>query len=166
MSLVDIGGARAQLVAPHATDTDGYLLAVQPFLADATGLGVDAARGNSEATLLASAARSASNYTAEQSNVNARGVLLALNISAHGGGAGIRPYVYAVDPISGGQAQMWVGSYQTTSGLKLFLMCPGASTAGGLAGVVGQALPRRWKVLIEHGDAASHTYSLAACLIV
>lgn len=147
-------------------------LLVGSFPLSYNGATWDMQRGNTEGTLLASAARTATTVSAVQTNHNARGVLIHLNITEASGLGGLRVHIESVDPVSGGFA--WLNPNPTAitaTGLYLYEVSPGGSTAGAAgAGIVNQrtagSVPRFWRVNVEHGDVTSYTYSLGYSLIL
>jgi hypothetical protein len=130
---------------------------------------VQADCGNQNLVLLASAARTATTASAAQTNSNARGFLLFLDVTTASGTGGLQIQPQVQDPISGN----WV-SYSgssaavTATGEYLYVLYP--STFSGLSSSVKTScsapLPPTWRVQIIAGDSSSYTYSLAAALIL
>jgi len=129
----------------------------------------DRQRGNVEGTLFASAARTATVFSSAQTNHNARGVLVMVDVTSAGTG-NLTPSIRAIDPISGNTYVLLSGGPITASGRWGFLVYPGAPTvafgASGTVQSVGHALPRTWFVSIIPGDGSSWTYSIAFSTIV
>lgn len=129
----------------------------------------DRLRGNVEGTLLASAARTANALSPTQTNHNARGVLVMVDVTLAGTG-NLTPSIRAIDPISSNTYVLLSGGPITASGRWGFLVYPGAPTvafgASGTVQSVGHALPRTWYVSIISGDGSSWTYSIAFSTIV
>lgn len=130
----------------------------------------DRERGNTEGVLLASAARTAAAQSSIQTNYNARGVLLTLNVTAASGTGGLTVCIYGVDPIgSGGDPNLLRASVPvTTTGRKAYLLYPGngSDTTFDLVLTKNGALPRSWFALVLADDASSYTYSLGYSMIV
>jgi hypothetical protein len=131
----------------------------------------DRERGNIEGTLLASAARTTST-SAGQTNYNARGVTVFLNITAASGTGGLKVRVLSVDPVSSAIVLHFEATTGiTATGIYGYEMYPGATTAG-TAGpsLINQrtsgVLPRIWLASVNVSDASSYTYSLGYSLIL
>jgi hypothetical protein len=122
---------------------------------------------NQDLTLLASAARTATTNTADQTNVNGRGLAIYLAITAASGTGGLTPVIQGKDPVSGNYFTLaTMGSAVTTTGNKSYMFYPGAASAGSLQNGVQQVLPRTWRVQVTAGDGTSYTYSLGCSVIV
>jgi hypothetical protein len=128
-------------------------------------------RNNTEGTLLASAARTASATSPQQTNHNAKGVIVFLDVTAVSGTGGLTVIIHGTDPTSGKQIDLLISNSITTLGRYAFELYPGSST-GGTAGNakvntrVAGSLPRKWDVLIYNSDGTSYTYSTGYSLIV
>ena len=159
-----LGNADGQAVV---TNSPGFLTTARTSLFN--GATWDRQRGNTEGTLLASAARTANALSPTQTNHNARGVLVMVDVTLAGTG-NLTPSIRAIDPISGNTYVLLSGGPITASGRWGFLVYPGAPTvafgASGTVQSVGHALPRTWYVSIISGDGSSWTYSIAFSTIV
>jgi hypothetical protein len=122
----------------------------------------DRQRNNTEGTLQASAARTATTASANQTNHNGTRCRLILRVSSAGTGSlvlrlqGVTPMGYATN-LAESAAITAVGTYSIELG-------PGSSTAGSttdgyVARTAGFA-PRTWRGMVVHSDASSWTYSL------
>jgi hypothetical protein len=136
------------------------------------GTTFDFQHANTEGTLLASAARTATTTSANQTNHNARGVLVTLNVTVAGTG-GLTVRVWALDPISGSQIALDGNAPAaiTATGRYAFMLYPGiveATKTG--SGFIQQtrsiAVPRTWFAQVAHADGSSWTYSLSYQYIV
>src|SRR5487761_1056201 len=141
---------------------DGQEAAVQPaVLYDLNGQPL---LGNTEGTLLAGAARTATTHSPNQTNYNARGVTLFLNVTSApgspGSGSGLYAQLWLVDPVSGlaSVATSFGASKQTTTGLYVYQYYPAGVTAG--VGNSNGVLTRTWYVAVVHGNSDSYTYTL------
>jgi len=122
---------------------------------------------NQDMTLLASAARTATTNSAPQTNQNARGVLVYLNVTAASGTGGLRLAVQAQDPVSGNYINInLLPTAVTATGLTAYLIYPGSSQAGNLTQATAALLPRSWRVQVTANDSSSYTYSVGASLIL
>jgi len=130
-------------------------------------------RNNTEVTVLPSATRTASGSSSDQTNYNAKGVLIWLRISAVSGtfaaGEGLTLYVLAKDRTSGYYLRISpiIGPY-TTVGSRHIVIYPGVTDIEGL--FVGEndiPLPRTWKVYYGiSGTNPSFTFSVGASYVV
>lgn len=122
-------------------------------------------QSNFEATLLASAARTATTATTDQINRNSGRLNLFLNVSAAGAPPpSITLNLEVKDPVSGGYFTVWTSVAIATTGLRAYHFGDGAS--GGLWTDVEpfSLAARTWRVNVAHGNANSITYSLAAAV--
>ena len=121
---------------------------------------------NSESELLASAARTADTSTPEQVNSAYKGVLLLLRITAVSGTGGL---ILRLETREEGGSTWAVMSNNytaiTATGLHVFVMYPGGSSAPAGAVAFSGVLPYRWRVRVQHSDGSSYTYSLRAVLL-
>lgn len=134
----------------------------------------DRQRGNTEGTLLPSATRTTSLTSAVQTNHNARGVHLFLNVTANPGGAetlyvGIRAH-NAVLGVSGAYMVTFLIP-AATNGMFELQMYPGDVNIGFASGAIWGsfkpgALPRSWVAGVGHSAGGNWTYSLDYSLIV
>lgn len=128
-------------------------------------------RLNTEGTLLASAARTASTRTSTQTNYNAKSVIIYLDVTAVGASGGLILKVEGVDPTTGKTFNLNVDpAIITVIGKYAYVVGLGASGGGGAAQDVKQttplSLPRSWDVFVYHADATSYTYSVGYSLIL
>ena len=134
------------------------------------GTSWDRQRNNlEEITLLASAERTSSTVTPTQTNYNARGVMLVLDVSAITDTPSIQAVVQVIDTLSGDYEAILRGGNVTTVSLNSYVVYPGGiSTAGGgdVVMVAILPLPRKWRVTVSHSDADPITYSLSAHYIL
>jgi len=122
-----------------------------------------------EVTLLASAARTTTTVSPTQTNYNARGVMLVLDVSAITDTPSIQVVVQVIDAVSNDYEAILRGGAVTTVSLNSYVIYPGGiSTAGGgdVVLVAILPLPRAWRVTVTHADADPITYSLTAHYIL
>lgn len=127
----------------------------------------DRARNNTEGTLLASAARTATVSSADQTNHNARGVIVYVNVTAVTATPSVVFTIEGKDPVGGAYKALLTATAITDvtgMGLYAFVVYPGATASAGLQSSL--PLPRTWRVTATHGDADSITYSCAYALIL
>lgn len=129
----------------------------------------DRQRGNVERTLLVSAVRNSTTASPDQTNHNARGVIIFLDVTASGGGAGITLRIQGKEP-QGSASYFTLNAPPAAivaNGVTAYILYPGAlNAAGDVAQVSGSLLPRTWRVNVVHGDGANNTYSVGCALIL
>jgi hypothetical protein len=123
-------------------------------------------RNNTEGTLLASAARTATTVSPDQTNYNHCGVLLYVNVTAASGTGGLTVRIAGKDPATGLYRYLNVAPTAiTATGSYQFALSP--SVAGGnVAQATSLRLPRTWRVEVTAGDGSSYTYSIGYALSV
>jgi hypothetical protein len=154
-----------QLTGSTLTDAQATHIANMGY----NGATYDRWRNNTEGTLLASVARTTGASAANQTNHNAKGVQVVLNITAASGTGGLLLFIRGVDPISGTMYNInATPAAIIATGIYVFDLYPGAS--GTIANNITQRtaglLPKIWFVRINPGDASSYTYSIAYSLIL
>jgi len=130
-------------------------------------------RNNTEKTVLPSGTRTASGNSADQTNFNARGVIVVIDITAVSGtfaaGEGLSISIRGKDPSSGKYFVLLtdIGPY-TAPGTYCMMVYPGATDAG--AKITSEndiPLPRTWRVeYYISGTNPSFTFSVGASYIV
>lgn len=179
----EIGGILYQRVKLEV-GADGSATDIQPPDADGVaatrnlpaggllwnGASWDRQRGNTEGTLLSSAARTTTAFSSAMTNYNARGLLLHLSVTAASGTGGLTTKILAS---LNGAAVFYLAADATavtSTGEYAYLLYPGASVAApissGLQKVWPIGLPRSWQVWVVHGDASSYTYALHYGLVL
>lgn len=142
------------------------------------GATLDLVRNNVEAILLASAARTATTNSPDQTNYNGKGVHVSIDVTIEGP-ATISMKIQGKHSIGGTYYDIAdFGVVYTaatdTPGPKTGALYPGilaADHVGVGAGVFGTiaksgVLPRTWRVVVTHADATTCTYSVAAVTIL
>lgn len=135
-------------------------------------------RNNTQGTLLASVARTGTTASPIQTNYNARGILLTLNVTAAPNTAEtLTIYVLFPDPVTNSTNFGVLASITTPAGSSLqsggmyrLLVYPGISgtTSQGSSqfAIANFAIPRSWIGQVSHSGASSWTYSLGNSLIL
>lgn len=161
----------AALLADNAALPTTPIVGAVPMLYNGATLNLQ--RGNTEGTLLASAARTATTNSAIQTNHNARGVVLFLNITATPGGAEtLYLYLTMVDPVTGAggvTSATHVTIPAATTGPFALVMYPGllsAAMSDSRGFTRNGALPRTWLAQVIHSAGGSWTYSLSYAYVV
>jgi hypothetical protein len=126
------------------------------------GATFDRQRGNTEGTLLASAARTAYTAAAAQTNYNARGVILHLNVTAAGAGT-LTVQLIGTDALGISYEIATTAAVTATSTLIAY---PGVLDADTATYGRSVTLPRTWTAAVAPSGGTSWTYSLTASVIV
>jgi hypothetical protein len=116
---------------------------------------------NTTATILSSAARTATINSADQTNRNHRGVTVYLNVTAVTATPSLVVKIQAKDP-AGNYVDLLVGSAVATVSAASYTVYPGVTETANVD--ASTPLPRDWRVRVEHGDADSATYTVTAHL--
>lgn len=154
-----------------ANTVDGARTVPMPTLYNGTTW--DRQRNNEDVVLLASAVRAANTASAIQTNHNARGVVLLLDVTANAGGAETLSVVLQTrSPLTTIQTSLVVSpaeAFGGVAGSRLIMLYPGVLDADlSNAPDIGAslALPRTWIATVVHSAAGNWTYSLEAWYIV
>ena len=124
----------------------------------------DDERGNQNVTLLASAARTATNQTADQTNHNAKGLHLVIDVTAAAATPSVVFTIQGKDELSGKYYTLLASAAVTATGTTVLKVYPGITAAANAS--VSDLLPRTWRLDATHADADSITYSVGASVIV
>jgi hypothetical protein len=180
-TIAGLDGSNLVRVASVLTPADGIGNTNQFLWASAAGLDFndtswDRRRNNVQSTLLASAARVGTAATADQTNYNAKGVIVFINVTVNpGGGETLTFQLQVKDPVGAGYVTVATsgaiavfGAAAGATGLEVLDLFPGAAETAALAGWTTQALhlSRTWRVNVLHSAASSWTYSVAASIAV
>lgn len=120
----------------------------------------DRQRGNHEATVLASAARTTTTNSADLVNHNACGVIVTIDVTAVTATPSVTFAIQYKDTLSGQYKQILISAAISTVSTTTLVVYPGVTAAANLA--ASHPLPRVWRVVATHGDADSITYSVSA----
>ena len=130
------------------------------------------------ATLLASAARTATATSSDQT-ATGRGVMLVLNVTAEAASETLSLKIQGKDPISGNYfditsfGTMYTSTGEAPTRTKAAVLYPGVlaadhvGVAAGTDGTIAKSgvLPATWRAVVTHSSTGSWTYSLAAVAI-
>lgn len=119
---------------------------------------------NLSGTLLASAARTATTSSADQTNYNAKGVRVFINVTVDAAAASVVPTITVKDPVSGVYTAILTGAAITATGHTVLTVYPGATVAAGVT--LSTALGKTWRVTMTHADTDSMTYSIGYATLV
>jgi len=148
-----------------ANTVDGMRTVPMPMLFNGTTW--DRYRNNEEVTLLASAARTATTDSANQTNYNAKGLAVFFQITAVPTVETVTLTVFGISPVTGSAYTMLQGAAEAAVTQRLYIVYPGVGVAaGGVSVVAGYPLPRTWRIRITHSASGSFTYSVVASYIL
>ena len=146
----------------------GYGLRIQSRLFAFNGTTWDGWKNNLEGTLLASAARTVTTYSTDQTNYNHKGTYLFVNVTAIGAAPSITVRLSMKDSISGLYSAISAISAPITAvGTYVIALHPALiDTAGTFHLACDALLPRTWRLRIAHANTDSITYSISYQSIV
>lgn len=124
----------------------------------------DRAYNNTEGTLLASAARTATTSSADQTNYNAKGVRIFINATASAATPSVVFTVEVKDPVSATYTAVATSAAITGAGHTVVTVYPGITTAANVS--IAHVLGRTWRVTATAADADSLTYSVGYSYIL
>ena len=164
--MVNSGGELSTVRSPGGLSDANSLasaLGVGSFLLG--GSTWDRQRGNTEGTVIASAAYTATQNSATQTNYNARGVKIFISATAASATPSVVFTLTARDPID---TATWVTLLTSAAitGISetVLTLYPGITVAANVS--VSDVLPRTWRITATHGDADSITYSVGYAYIL
>lgn len=111
-----------------------------------------------QATILASAARTASNSSSDFTNKHTIGAHLILDITVAPGIETLTIAVEGKDPTSGKYYSVLTSAALTATGTTILKVYPGITATANLA--VSDILPSTFRVTATHSAASSWTYSI------
>lgn len=169
---LDNGSGISPAIISQFSSQDGYLSVANTLLTGSmlgayNGTSWDRWRNNQEGILLASSPRSATTNTGAQTNHNARGIILTIDITALTTGS-IQPYIYGVDPVTGTTYALHSGvTAFNTVGKNVLVLYPTTGTVGGhVKSFINGILPKKFYMAVVHGDSTPVTYSMSYSLIL
>jgi hypothetical protein len=113
--------------------------------------------------LLASAARTATTNSGDQSNEGYRGVHVVIDATASAATPSVVFTIQGKDPVSGQYYTILASTAVTGAETRVLRVFPGATGSNNL--VANDQLPSVWRVLATAADADSLTYSVSATLL-
>lgn len=119
---------------------------------------LDRVRGNVTATGLASAARTATTSTPDQTNYNGRGCRAYVDVTAVPGIETVTVTIEVKDPVSGTYTAILTGAALVATGHVIYTVYPDATVTANLAASL--PLSRTWRVKLTHSASGSFTYSV------
>lgn len=112
--------------------------------------------------VLASAARVATVNSSDFGNPGAKGLHLAIDVTAVTLTPSITVTIQGKDPVSGKYYTILASAAIVAIGTTVLKVYPGITVAANLS--VSDFLPRHWRVAVTHADTDSITYSIGASL--
>lgn len=134
----------------------------QPF--HFNGTTYDRERGNTEEIILASAARTATESSADFTNYNAKGIKVVIDVTADPATASVVFDIEGKDPISGNYYPLLTSAAIVAVGTTILTVFPGVSETANIK--ASDVLPRTYRVTATHADADSITYSVSGALVI
>jgi hypothetical protein len=155
-------------ITPSDNQTQIGSVEVYSHGSDFNGTSFDRHYNNTELTILASAARTATTASADFKNYNNKGIQVILNITvAAVGTGGLQVQIQGKDPVSGNYYNLVATpTAKTATGFYVYEVGPNSSTAGAGDITVRSAaiVPRTFRINVIAGDSTSYTYSIGAVL--
>jgi|SRR5579885_2272026 len=125
---------------------------------------LDFRRGNLDNITLVNASGATTTQTsADQTNYNARGAVIVLNMTNVGTGS-VTLTIQGKDPVSGQYYTILAGAAVTTNSVNVYRAYPGLTASANA--IANDILPRTWRVQATANNANAATYKVAAILIV
>lgn len=122
--------------------------------------------GNTDVTLLTSAARTATVSTADQQAYFASGVYVYVKVTAITDTPSVVLTLEGKLP-NGDYVTLLTAVAVTGTGTTVYLLHPDAGAAAeGVTKVVNFPIPLNWRVTMTHGDADSITYEVYATVVI
>ena len=113
--------------------------------------------------LLSGVGATASQASADQTNADARGVKVFVNVTNAGTGS-ITAAIQAKDPASGVYTTLLASAAIVANGTSVLTVYPGLPATANVS--ANDVLPRQWRVAITANNANAASYSVGASLIV
>ena len=131
------------------------------------GSAYESASSNLSATILTSAARTATTNSSDQTNKSGKGVVVTVDVTSITATPILTPNIQCKDEISAKYENLLAASATiTATGTHSYIVYPGVGAASGdIVQVAGFPLCRVWRVAITHSDTDSATYSVGAHVI-
>lgn len=136
-----------------------------PYRYDPTANSWERLRGNHDTTVLASASRSATVNSADQTNLHCRGVLICFNVTVVPGVDTVQLSLQGKDPLSGEYIEIVTSTAVATTGARFIYLAPGAGSLGSFNNYFNGQLPHTWRARMSHSGAGAFTYSVGAMLL-
>lgn len=127
----------------------------------------DRQRGNEEFNPITSGSRTATTVSALQTNHNARGILIWIDVTVVPGVDTVQLTVEARMPSNGLFTLLFRETASAASGPRSYLIYPGGTDdAGELNGHNSIAVPQTWRIRVIHSGGGAFTYEVSVSLIL
>lgn len=124
----------------------------------------DRQRNNTDnIAIFASAAHTTTQTSADQTNYNARGVVVVLDMTVVGTGS-VTLEIDGKDPVSGKYYAILTGATVTSNSTNVYTVYPSNTVTANVS--ASTVLPRTWRVKVTANNANSATYSVGAMLVL
>ena len=131
------------------------------------GVSGDRLRNNVVRTVLASAARTATTASADQTNYNHKGIFVVFDVTAVPGTDTVQLKLQAYDGASGKYVDLLTGTAESAVGTYLYGLYPGIGDKNTIFDNYEEImLPRTWRVQIVHSSTTSFTYSVGVAYVL
>lgn len=124
----------------------------------------DRTRGNTDITVLASAARTATTASSDLTNYNARGIHVVIDVTASADTPSVTCTIQGKDALSGQYYTLLASAAITGTSTNVYRVFPGSTVTANAA--ANDIVPRTWRVNCVHADTDSITYSIGASVIL
>ena len=125
------------------------------------------ARSNLQKSILTLAPRTSSTNSPTQTNYNARGVRIFLNVTSITDTPSIALIIQEMIPNTAIWVDILKGAAVTGTGTYIYDLYPGADVTGsGIDKAVSLPLGLKWRVRVEHADADSIQYEVGGHVIM
>jgi hypothetical protein len=168
------GGAVVCVAGTAAPSDNGNITQFLDFAGNArsvfvgTGLfngsGWDRQRCNQELTVLASAARTGSVNSGDQTNFNNTRIKVVIDITALAGSPSLTFTIKGKSALSGKYFTLLASAALTGVGTTVLTVAPGATVTANVS--INDFVPRLWRVEVVAGTADSVTYSVDAQVVL
>lgn len=115
-----------------------------------------------EVTVFASAAQTATQTQADQTNTGARGIMVILDMTVVGTGS-VTLEIDGKDVASGKYYSLLTGAAVTTNVTNVYTVYPGATVTSNVS--ANACLPKTWRAKVVANNSNSATYSVGAILL-
>ncbi|MDE1904966.1 MAG: hypothetical protein KGH75_00765 [Rhodospirillales bacterium] len=147
---------------PNTSAQVGLNVAAVHLVSPGSGLAVEPTNQDT-ITLVASAAYTTTQTSADQTNTNGRGVIVVLDMTAVGTGS-VTLEIDGKDPVSGKYYTILTGAAVTSNSTNIYRVYPGLTAAANAT--ASDVLPRTWRAKVTANNANSATYSVGAIILL
>lgn len=153
--------ALASIATPSDASSGTNIAAIGMF--NYNGTTYERNRSNMQSTLLASAARTVTTSSADQTNNNAKGLHVVLDVTSAGTGD-ITLTIEGKDTLSGKYYTLLAGTNVTTNSTNVYKVYPGLPATANVS--ANDIVPRTYRVTVTANNANTITYSVASLLVL